>query len=218
MDDAAAQTSAERAAARLRALKALHALDSGSDSRFERIVRTAALVLRAPSAAIILVDADRLWHKAGVGVPAGQHPRAGSLADRMVRSTETVFVDDLSTDPRFDPVRSTLNQVDVRFYAGAPLVAPGGEVVGVLSVGDPEPHAPHDDAERMALEDLAALTIDMLVRDAQVIDSQRRARLDHQRVELALDAAGLGEFEWDMGEDTVFVSDRSRCIIALDER
>lgn len=215
MDDAAAQTSAEREAARLRALKALHALDSGSDSRFERIVRTAALVLRAPRAAIILVDADRLWHKAGVGVPAGQHPRAGSLADRMVRSTETVFVDDLSTDPRFDPVRSSLSQVDVRFYAGAPLVAPGGEVVGVLSVGDPEPHAPHDDAERMALEDLAALTIDMLVRDAQVIDSQRRARLDHQRVELALDAAGLGEFEWDMGEDTVFVSDRMKALTGL---
>lgn len=215
MDDAAAQAGAEREAARLRALRTLHALDSGSDVRFDRIVRTAALVLRAPRAAIVLVDADRLWHKARIGVPSGQYPRAGSLADHMVRSSETVFIDDLSTDPRFDAIRSSLGQVDVRFYAGAPLVAPGGEVVGVLSVGDPEPHAPHDDAERMALEDLASLTIEMLVHDAEVIENQRRARLDHQRVELALDAAGLGEFEWDMGEDTLFVSDRMKALTGL---
>ena len=74
MDDAAAQTSAEREAARLRALKALHALDSGSDSRFERIVRTAALVLRAPSAAIILVDASK-----GVLTQTRRHTRLVAL-------------------------------------------------------------------------------------------------------------------------------------------
>lgn len=215
MDDVAAQAGAEREAARLRALGNLHALDSGSDVRFDRIVRTAALLLRAPRAAIVLVDSDRLWHKARVGVPAGEYPRAGSMADQMVRSSETVFVDDLSTDPRFAHMRTALSQVDVRFYAGAPLIAPGGEVVGVLSVGDPEPHAPHDDAERMALEDLASLTIEMLVHDAEVIEGQRRARLDHQRVELALDAAGLGEFEWDLGEDKVFVSNRMRALTGL---
>ncbi|MDP2259999.1 MAG: HWE histidine kinase domain-containing protein [Caulobacter sp.] len=216
MGDATAQAGREREAARLRALRSLHALDSGSDVRFDRIVRTAALLLRAPRAAIVLVDADRLWHKARVGVPAGQYPRAGSMADQMVRSAETVFVNDLSTDPRFDHLRATLSQVDVRFYAGAPLIAPGGEIVGVLSVGDTEPHAPHADAERMALEDLASLTIEMLVHDAAVIDNQRRARLDQQRVELALDAAGLGEFEWDMGEDTIFVSERMKLLTGLD--
>jgi PAS domain S-box-containing protein len=213
MDDAAAQAGVDSEAARLDALKRLHALDSGSDVRFDRIVRTAALLLRAPRAAIVLVDADRLWHKARIGVPAGQYPRAGSMADQMVRSSETVFIDDLSTDPRFTHL--ALGQVDVRFYAGAPLIAPGGEVVGVLSVGDPEPHAPHDEAERMALEDLASLTIEMLVHDAEVIENQRRARLDHQRVELALDAAGLGEFEWDMGEDKVFISDRMRTLTGV---
>ena len=215
MDDAAAQAGEAREAARLRALASLHALDSGSDVRFDRIVRTAALLLRAPRAAIVLVDAERLWHKARIGVPAGQYPRAGSMADHMVRSGETVFIDDLSTDPRFEHMRPALNQVDVRFYAGAPLIAPGGEVVGVLSVGDTEPHPPHAEAERMALEDLASLTIEMLVHDADVIESQRRARLDHQRVELALDAAGLGEFEWDMSEDRVFVSDRMRALIGV---
>ena len=215
MDDAALRANMDSEAARLRALKALHALDSGSDSRFDRIARTAALVLRAPRAAIVLVDGDRLWHKARVGIPAGQYPRRGSLADHMVRTGQTLFIDDLPNDARFDAIRGDMNQVDVRFFAGAPLVAPGGEIIGLLAVGDPEPHPPHPEAERLALEDLAALAIELLVHDADTIDAQQRARLDHQRVELALDAAGLGEFEWDIGEDRVFVSERMKALVGI---
>lgn len=215
MDDAALRATMDSETARLRALKALHALDSGSDSRFDRIARTAALVLRAPRAAIVLVDGDRLWHKARVGIPAGQYPRRGSLADYMVRTGETLFIEDLETDERFDALRDDLSQVDVRFFAGAPLVAPDGEVIGLLAVGDPEPHPPHPEAERLALEDLASLAMELLVHDARTIDAQTRARLDHQRVELALDAAGLGEFEWDMGQDRVFVSDRMKALVGI---
>lgn len=215
MDDAALQANTDREAARLQALKALHALDSGSDSRFDRIARTAALVLRAPRAAIVLVDGDRLWHKARVGIPSGQYPRRGSLADYMVRTGKTLFIEDLPNDPRLDPVRDDLGQVDVRFFAGAPLVAPGGEIIGLLAVGDPEAHPPHPEAERLALEDLASLAMELLVHDAETIDAQRRARLDQQRVELALDAAGLGEFEWDMGQDRVFVSERMKALVGI---
>jgi PAS domain S-box-containing protein len=215
MDDAASRATMTTEAQRLRALRALHALDSGSDSRFDRIARTAALLLRAPRAAIVLIDETRLWHKARVGIPAGEYPRAGSLADHVIGMSGTVIITDLPADPRFDAVRPSLKQVDVRFFAGAPLVAPGGEVIGLLAVGDPEPHPYPAEAERLALEDLASLAMEMLVHDAEAIDAQRRARLDHQRVELALDAAGLGEFEWDMNEDKVFVSQRMRNLVGV---
>lgn len=218
MDDAAPPSPETVEAARLRALRALHALDSGSDSRFDRIARTAALVLRAPRAAIVLVDADRLWHKARVGIPSGQYPRAGTLADLMIRHPAVIFSLDVTTDPRFDPVRDSLHQVDVRFYAAAPLVAPGGEVVGLLAVGDTEAHAPHTEAERLALEDLAALAMEMLVHDAENIDAERRSSLDQRRVELALEAAGLGEFEWDIAQDRMFISDRMKSLIGVTAR
>ena len=175
----------------------------------------AALVLRAPRAAVVLVDEDRLWHKARIGVPAGQYPRAGSLADLMVRNPGVVVSEDINTDPRFAGCLASLTQVDVRFYAGAPLIAPGGEAVGVLSVGDTEAHAPHTDAERLALEDLAALASEMLIHDGETIEAERRARLDQRRVELALDAAGLGEFEWDILQDRVFVSDRMKSLTGV---
>ncbi len=215
MDDAASRSPQTDEAARLRALRALHALDSGSDSRFDRLTRMAAMILRAPRAAVVLVDETRLWHKARIGIPAGEYPREGSVADLMVRHGATVFSDDISVDPRFASLMNRPNQVDVRFYAGAPLIAPGGEVIGVLAVGDPEPHEPHADADQQALEDLAALAMEMLVHDAENIESERRARLDQRRVELALDAAGLGEFEWDIARDRIFVSDRMKAITGV---
>lgn len=215
MNDAASLAPEIVEAARLKALHALHALDSGSDRRFDRIARMAALVLRSPRAAVVLVDADRLWHKARLGIPAGEYPRAGTLADLMVRNPGVVLSGDIRQDPRFTACLAGLTQVDVRFYAGAPLVAPGGEVIGVLSVGDTEPHPPHTDAERIALEDLAALASEMLIHDGETIEAERRARLDRRRVELALDAAGLGEFEWDIAQDRMFVSERMKSLIGI---
>ena len=215
MDDAPLLAPAVNEAARLKALRSLHALDSGSDRRFDRIARMAALILRAPRAAVVLVDEDRLWHKARLGVPAGQYPRTGSLADFMVRNPQVIISGDIRADPLFKGYLQSFSQVDVRFYAGAPLLAPGGEAIGVLSVGDTEPHEPHTEAERLALADLAALASEMLAHDAETIDAERRARLDQSRVELALDAAGLGEFEWDIARDRMMISDRMRAITGV---
>lgn len=215
MDDAASQAPGSVEAARLRALRALHALDSGSDRRFDRIARTAALVLGTPRAAVVLVDEDRLWHKARVGTPAGEYPRAGSLADLIVRTPETIFSTDVKLDPRFSALNEARRPADVRFYAAAPIIAPRGEVIGVLSVGDTRAHPLHTEAERLALEDLAALASDMLVHDAEAIDAEQQARVDQRRVELALDAAGLGEFEWDIREDRVFVSERMKALTGV---
>jgi len=215
MDDAASRAPDTTEAKRLRALRALHALDSGSDSRFDRIARTAALIFQAPRAAIVLVDEDRLWHKARIGIPTGQYPREGTLADYMIRSPATVISGDIDVDTRFASIRETLTKVDVKFYACAPLIAPGGEAIGLLVAGDTQAHAQHTDAERLALEDLASLAVEMLVHDSLTIEAERRALIDHQRVELALDAAGLGEFEWDMVEDRVFVSDRMKALVGV---
>ncbi|MES2034301.1 MAG: HWE histidine kinase domain-containing protein [Pseudomonadota bacterium] len=203
-------------AERLKALRALHALDSGSDGRFDRIARMAALIFRAPRAALVLVDEDRLWHKARIGIPSGEYRREGTLADYMIRNPATVISGDINTDPRFEIIRPSLSQVDVRFYACAPLIAPGGHAIGLLALGDTEAHGEHTDDERMALEDLASLAIEILVHDSQIIEAERRSKLDQQRVELALDAAGLGEFEWDIQRDEVFVSERMKALLGIE--
>ena len=53
---------------RLAVLRGLGALDSDSDPYFDRVVRLAAALFGAPRAAVVLVDRDRLWHKACLGI------------------------------------------------------------------------------------------------------------------------------------------------------
>ncbi|HYE45860.1 MAG TPA: HWE histidine kinase domain-containing protein [Caulobacter sp.] len=200
---------------RLAVLHGLGALDSDSDPHFDRIARLAAALFDAPRAAIVLVDRDRLWHKAVFGLPQRQYPRAGSLADVMIGRGETVVCGDLRHDPRFDDVRAALTQVDVAFYACAPLVTPDGAALGLLAVGDPEPHPEGTESQLSALRDLADLATDHLMADAQRLATERGRRLDRQRRDLALEAAGLGEFEWDLADDRMVINDQMKAMTGL---
>jgi len=200
---------------RLSVLRAMGALDRTGDARFDRIARLTATLFNAPRASIVLVDEDRLWHLASVGLPRREYPRAGSLADVMILRGETLISGDVRKDPRFDAVREQLTQVDVAFYACAPLMTAGGVPVGLLVAGDTEPHGPGDPAQLTALNDLAAMAVNELERDARLMSSERGRRLERQRVDLALEAAGLGEFEWDIGRDRLFVSQRLKDISGI---
>lgn len=202
-------------AARLSSLRALGAVDGPSDPRFDRIARTAAALFAAPRAAVVLVEEDRLWHKARVGIDQPEHPRAGTLADLMVGIGQVTVSPDIQADPIFATALGQMPAVDVRFYACAPLTLPDGAVAGVLAVGDPEPHPPSSPAQRTALADLAALAVEELLRDAEKLAADRQRRLDQQRVDLALDAAGLGEFEWDIAADKVMISDKMKALTGV---
>lgn len=195
---------------RLAVLRGLGALDSESDPRFDRVARLAAALFRAPRASILLVDSDRLWHKASVGLPRSEYARAGTLADVMISRNEALISGDIRADPRFDSVRGGLTQVDVCFYAVAPLSTADGAVVGLLAVGDPEPHPPGDDVQLEALRDLAAVATDLLMGDARRLAMERGLGLDQRRRRLAVEAAELGELDWDIAADRLVVDDRMR--------
>jgi PAS domain S-box-containing protein len=200
---------------RLAVLRGLGALDSDPDPYFDRIVRLAAALFGAPRAALILVDRDRLWHKAILGLERREYPRAGSLADVMIQRGEVLISGDIRNDTRFDEVRAALTQVDVAFYACAPLITPDGAAVGLLAVGDPEPHLQDEEELAEALRDLAELATDHLLADARRLAVERGRRLDRQRRDLALEAGGLGEFEWDLTEDRMVVNEQMKAMTGL---
>ncbi len=45
--------------------------------------------------------------------------------------------------------------------------------------------------------------------------SEPRRPLDRERAELALQVARLGEFEWDLATDQLFISDRMQAILGV---
>jgi len=197
-------------AARVRALHDLNALDSPTDARFDRIARLAALTFETPLGAVVLVDKDRLFLKGQFGLPQRDRPRAGSLAGVMVSRAQVTIVPDITKDAAFKALLPSLHQVNVRFFACAPLVTPGGAVVGLLSLGDPKPHRAATQVQRQALVDLAAMAMEELLRDAELAGHARR-------LDIAVEAGGLAEFEWEIAADRLVIGPRAAALTGLPE-
>lgn len=125
---------------RLNALHQLEVLDTPREARFDRVIRLAQRLFDVPMAAISLVDDRRQWHKANVGLPDRESPRADAFCDRTIRNEGRPFVvPDATEDDEFRTNPQVVGGPSIRFYAGQPLAAPGGQLVGSLCILDDKP-------------------------------------------------------------------------------
>lgn len=148
--------------ARQRALDTYRIVDTLPEAAYDDIVRVAAVVCDAPIALISLIDRDRQWFKARVGVDIAETPRDEAVCDHAIRHPDELMeVADLARDPRFAELPSVSGTEGARFYAGMPLVTPGGAAIGTVCVVDHRPRT-LDAAQREALAALARLTINLL--------------------------------------------------------
>lgn len=130
----------EREAERLQELRDLGLLDTPPDPAFDDLVRLASEWCEVPIAAVSLVDAERQWFKAKVGLAASQTPREQSFCSHaLLRPDELMEVRDASLDPRFVDNPLVTDDPGIRFYAGAPLLTSHGHALGALCVIDRQP-------------------------------------------------------------------------------
>lgn len=122
---------------RLTALHSYAILDTPPEASYDDLARLAALICDTPIALISLIDADRQWFKARFGLSRSETSRDDSFCTHAIRQKDQVLVvPDATVDPRFAKSPLVTHEPHVRFYAGAPLVAPGGEALGALCVID----------------------------------------------------------------------------------
>lgn len=140
--------------ARQRALDALGILDTPREERFDRVTRLAQELFDVPMVSITFIDRDRQWRKSEIGLGGREAQREDAFCDATIRQSGTLVVEDASRDPRFETNPFVVGDPRLRFYAGHPLQAPGGEQVGTLCVLDTVPRA-MSDRERELLRDLA---------------------------------------------------------------
>ena len=206
-------------AERLARVQALAVLDTASEPLFDALTQTAAAVTGAPIALMTLVDSQRQWFKASVGVgETDGTAREHAFCAHTILDDEIFEVADTQTDPRFADNPLVLGELDVRFYAGAPIVLGEGVRVGALCVID---HTPRqlDASQREVLRQLAraaseALVLRQLAAERQVALA-RAAALATRRLQNAqllqaklrastaflnrsASAAGLGGWELDL--------------------
>lgn len=146
---------------RLANLERYAVLDTPNEVAFERMVNLVARLFEVPIAMVTFIDRDRQWFKACIGTDLRENTRALSFCGHTILTNEVMVVPDAVTDQRFcdNPV---VQDLGVRFYAGASLRTSDGHNIGTLCMYDFKPRADLSTAERETLQDLAAMVMDDL--------------------------------------------------------
>jgi hypothetical protein len=132
-------TAAEAEAQRLGSLERTGLVDSPAEERFDRITRQAREHFGVSSAIVALITDRRQYLKSVTG-PVGQNlAREDSFCTETIRGAGTMVVNHTRTDERFRANPLVTGEPHLRFYAGYPLLGPGGWTVGTLCVLDQKP-------------------------------------------------------------------------------
>ncbi|GAB3362644.1 SpoIIE family protein phosphatase [Modestobacter lapidis] len=180
---------------------------AGTGSRgVQHLTELAARLLGTPGAGVSVVGAVQTvaaatgWNGGSIGAEV---PLADSFGAQVVAARGPLVVDDARTDPRLAGLPSVVSG-DVVSYLGAPLLSSStGLIVGVLAVFGPEPR-PWADTDVALLTELA-VPVATELEYAAVVSEFEAGKL---RWGLAIDAAGIGSFDWDLVTGTLFWDDR----------
>ncbi len=163
---------------RLRELYRYEVLDTSYEDEFNDVVKLAATICRTPIALISLIDANRQWFKAKVGIDANEFSREISFCGHTIAAEAAVFeIHDATQDERFLDNPLVVEEPYIRFYAGVPLINNNGFKMGTISVMDTKPGELNEE-QIYTLQSLARQVVKLL--DQNLLNKQ----LEQQSIKL----------------------------------
>lgn len=151
-----------REVARLDQLQEYCILDAPPDKLCDQVTQLARSLFGTEIALISLVDAQRQWFFSRAGLEVRQTPRADSFCSHAIASPAGLVVLDAHKDLRFARNPLVTAAPFIRFYAGAPLMTPEGEMLGTLCIIDAQPRERFGATEQARLAQLAAIVMERL--------------------------------------------------------
>ncbi len=178
---------------------------AGGNPALDRLAGLAARLLATPSSQVSLLS-DVQTIAAGVGLPVGAVGADSQLADSLCTVTASrgspLVIADASSDERVASLPPAASGA-VGSYLGVPLIADDGNTVGALCVFAPTPR-PWSSSDVTLLQQLAASAVAELELSA-LTNEYETGRLLWQ---LAIDAADIGTFDWDLVSGVLNWDDR----------
>lgn len=169
--------------ARLRELHSYDVLDTPPEAIFDDITYLVQDIASTKIGIISLVDENRQWFKSCVGLEDApqETPRNISFCGHTIIQRRPLIINDALEDDRFADNPLVKGEPRIRFYAGFPLIAANGMVLGSLCAID------------MVPKTLTPKQITSLERLARQVVSQMELRREThllQSAELALQSKG----------------------------
>ncbi len=189
-------------AERVATLHSYDILDTPPEQAYEDVTAFATYICAVPYSTITFVDKERQWFKSEAGFGTNETGRSDGFCACTILRPETLIVEDTLLDPRFLQNPFVLGGPQIRFYAGAPILAPNGHILGTVCVFDDKPR-------QLSSTQIAAL--EALARQVQGLLEQRK--MIH-RLEGAL--AISKEAERRLGELAAIVDSSDDVILSKD--
>ncbi|GAB3663449.1 hypothetical protein GCM10027594_32260 [Hymenobacter agri] len=126
---------------RLEVLHSYGILDTEPESVFNELAQLAAYVCGTPMAVVSLLDNERQWLKARVGVEIHEVPREQTFCQYALYATDVFEIPDARADAQYAHNPMVVGAPHVRFYAGIPLLSPEGYPLGTLCAFDTVPRS-----------------------------------------------------------------------------
>ncbi|MDP1954758.1 MAG: PAS-domain containing protein [Polaromonas sp.] len=198
---------------RLARLRLLAVMDSGPEPIFELLARLASTICGTPISLVSLLDDRRQWFKANVGLDGvSETARDLAFCAHAIEGAEVMEVPDALLDGRFQSNPLVTGEPGIRFYAGAPIIMPGGERLGTLCVIDREPR--HLSSEQLhALSDLADVVAQALLLRERFHYFEVAGHED--RFKVIAEASPLGIFHADLQGNCTYTNPRWREIYGI---
>lgn len=150
--------------------------DTSTKRELDEITELASIFFDAPISLIALLDNKRQWFISKKGVDLNETPIEDSFCQHTLHKPDQVLiVENALNDERFVSNKLVLNDPNIRFYAGAPLVTQSNNVLGTLCVIDVKPRCFSKEQER-ALKILARKAMGK-IESFKLINSLTRSKV-----------------------------------------
>ena len=106
---------------------------------YDDIIKMASSICNVPISLMTLVDKDRQWFKAKVGLQISETRRDWTFCTHAIKENSPLIIHDALQNQRFINNPLVTGDPNIRFYAGFPLRNSDGNKLGNLCVIDRKP-------------------------------------------------------------------------------
>jgi len=162
---------------RLAVLSSYNTIEMGQDRTLDALCNLVLSTFGVPMAAVSLVDEHTTHHIGMAGCVFGDLPNENTFCSHAIEGTDPFLIEDATNDYRFATNPFVKDAPGIRFYLGAPLIAPDGSTLGAICALDTKTRQCTAE-EKIKLAGLASTAVEILNMRRVLREARKLALVD----------------------------------------